>query len=269
MAKTLSPEQIEQEAKRLYDAELNRTQIKPGTVSFPSMTIEDAYMIQDRWVKMKIEQGQSIVGHKVGLTSKVMQVVMNIDEPDFGILLDQMVFEDGARIEVDQFLDPRIEVEIAFVLKKDLDPQDLNIDKVLDATASIHGALELIAARSFRKDPETNYTRTVKDTISDNAANAGIVLSDSKIPKDTNLPWVGAIVRKNGVIEESGIAAAVLEHPANGVIWLAEKYATIGRQLKAGEIILSGSFTRPLIVESGDEIIADFNQLGTVSCKFI
>jgi len=269
MSRTLTDDQIAKEAKRLFDAEINRSQIKPGSTFFPEITIEDAYLIQEKWVDFKIKQGRKVVGHKVGLTSKVMQVVMNIDEPDFGILLDDMVFQDQSEIKVNQFLDPRIEVEIAFVLGKDLDPENLSIEKVIESSSSIHGALELIAARSFRKDPATGYTRTVKDTISDNAANAGIIVSKNSIPKDADLSWIGAVVRKNGEIEESGIAGAVLEHPANGVIWLAKKYAAIGRQLKAGEVILSGSFTRPLIVQAGDEIKADFNQFGSVSCKFI
>lgn len=265
----MTRQEIAAEAERLFKAELERQQIKPGTTRFPNMTIDDAYHIQEAWVNQKIASGRRVVGHKVGLTSKVMQVAMNIDEPDFGILLDDMVFPDGGDITASNFLDPRIEVEIAFVLDRDLDPNDLTVEKVLEASASIHGALELIAARSFRKDPETGYTRTVKDTISDNAANAGIVLSQTAIPKDTDFKWVGALIRKNGEIEESGLAGAVLEHPANGVIWLAKKYASINRVLKAGEIILSGSFTRPLIVKAGDEILADFNEFGTVGCKFI
>lgn len=269
MNRTLSDREVTEEALRLDEAEQSRIQIKPGTTRFPNMTLEDAYLIQDAWVNRKIESGRRVVGHKVGLTSKVMQVVMKIDEPDFGILLDDMVFEDMADIKVDQFLDPRIEVEIAFKLKKDLDPINLTIEKVIESSASIHGALELIAARSFRKDPVTAYTRTVKDTISDNAANAGVILSKSSLPMDADLKWVGALIRKNGEIEESGLAGAVLEHPANGVIWLAEKYASINRVLKAGEIILSGSFTRPLVVEAGDEIIADFNQFGKIGCRFI
>ena len=269
MAKTLSAEAIQNEAKRLHEAERTRIQIKPGSSRHPNITIEDAYHIQDAWVKLKEKEGKKIIGHKVGLTSKVMQKAMKINEPDFGILLDDMYFESGCEIKTDDYLDPRIEVEVAFVLKEDLDPVNLTIEKILNATKSIHGSLELIAARSYRVDPETGYTRIVKDTISDNAANAGVILSQSEIPKDANLPWVGAVLRKNGVIEESGIAAAVLDHPVNGVKWLAEKYHSIGRQLKAGEIILSGSFTRPIIVNKGDHIVADFNQYGQVSCTFI
>ena len=265
----LSREEIIRQAKRLDKAERTRHQIKPGTSYIPEMTIEDAYKIQDAWVNIKWERGQKVVGHKVGLTSRVMQEAMNIGEPDFGILLDDMVFEDGAEIHVEQFTDPRIEVEIAFVLKEDIEPDGISIGRVLECTENIVGALELIAARSFRKDPESGYVRTVVDTISDNAANAGIVLGRTQIPMDADLKWIGAIIRRNGIIEESGVSAAVLDHPVNGVIWLAKKYASIGRKLKAGQVILSGSFTRPIQVSAGDEIQADFNDYGTIDCKFI
>jgi len=250
-------------------AETARVQTKPPTIFHPNMTIEDAYLIQNAWIEKKIKRGKKIVGHKVGLTSKVMQAAMSIDVPDFGILLDDMVFKHSAKIKTADFLDPRIEVEIAFILKEDLNPINLTIQKVIAASEYIVPALELIAARSFRIDPETGYKRTVKDSISDNAANAGIILGEKHIPKNVALEWVGAILKRNGVIEESGIAGAVLNHPANGVIWLAKKYATIGRTLKAGQIVLAGSFTRPVVVKSGDTIEADFNEFGTVKCEFI
>jgi len=269
MSKTLTNQQIILQAERMDEAESARRQIKPPTTFHPDMTIEDAYLVQNVWIEKKLKRGRKIVGHKVGLTSKVMQAAMSINEPDFGILLDDMVFEHGAKIKTSDFLDPRIEVEIAFQLKEDLDPNNLSIQQVIDSSEFIVPALELIAARSFRVDPETGYKRTVKDTISDNAANAGIVLGEKHIPKEAALEWVGAILRRNGVIEESGIAGAVLNHPANGVIWLAEKYATIGRTLKAGQIVLAGSFTRPVIVQAGDQIVADFNEFGTVKCQFI
>ncbi len=266
---TLSSEEISAQAQRLDQAEQDRIQVKPPTVYHPDMTIDDAYHIQDAWIERKLARGRQIVGHKVGLTSKVMQEAMAINESDFGILLDDMIFADGAEIRAADFTDPRIEVEIAFRLAHDLDPAGLDIQAVIAASAAIVPSLELIAARSYRVDPETGYRRTVKDTISDNAANAGIITGSQSIPKDADIPWVSAVIKKNGVIEESGVAAAVLNHPANAVIWLAQKYAEINRTLKAGQIILAGSFTRPIKVEAGDHIIADFNQYGTVSCRFV
>lgn len=261
--------QIQKQAQRLDQAELDRIQIKPPSSFYPEITIEDAYRIQDEWMKIKLVRDRKVVGHKVGLTSKVMQRAMSINESDFGVLLDDMVFQDGDDLKTSDFLDPRIEVEIAFLLDKDLDPDRLSIDNVIASSASILPAMELIAARSFRVDPDTGYKRNVKDTIADNAANAGIILGSSSIPKSVDLSWVCAVIRKNGEIEESGVAGAVLEHPANGVIWLAKKYAEIGRTLKDGQIVLAGSFTRPIVVKAGDSIEADFNNYGKVRCQFI
>ncbi len=267
---TLSKVDIQTQARRHHLAQQNREQIKPVTTEFPNMTIADAYEIQSEWIKLKKEEGRLVVGHKIGLTSKVMQRTMSIDEPDFGTLLDDMVFENSSKLQTNQFLDPRIEVELAFYLKKELSGSELTIDDVINATEYVVPAIELIAARSYRVDPETGYKRTVKDTISDNAANAGIILGDIKIdPKQTDLRWVSALLYKNDVIELSGVAAAVLDHPANGIIWLAKRYADYNRKLMPGHIILAGSFTSALKVSEGDNIKADFNKFGTIECSFI
>ena len=215
---TLSKAQIQAQAKRHHIAEQKRQQIKPVTVEHPNMTIADAYAIQSAWKAIKQKEGRTIIGHKIGLTSQVMQRAMNITESDFGFLLDDMVFEDGGTINTSDFLDPRIEVELAFILKKDLSGPNVTLFDVLNATDYVVPALELIAARSFRVDPETGYKRTVRDTISDNAANGGIIMGGRPMRPDAiDLRWVGALLYKNGVIEESGVAAAVLNHPANGI----------------------------------------------------
>ena len=265
----ITPKQILEEAQRLNTAEKNKMQINATTNRFPKMGIADSYAIQKAWMQLKKDSGRKVVGHKIGLTSKVMQVAMGIDEPDYGVLLDDMVFENNTIINASDFLDPKIEVELAFVLKKDLFGEDLTIEDVLDATDYVVPALELIAARSYRKDPKTGYVRTVKDTISDNAANAGIITGDEKVsPSSVDLRWVSALLYKNGVIEESGVAAAVLNHPAKGVVWLAKKYAQHNVALKAGQVILAGSFTRPIDVAAGDEIIADYGPLGKITINF-
>ena len=252
-----------------HKAEQNKQQISAITVEHPNMTIDDAYAIQSAWKAIKLKEGRTIIGHKIGLTSKVMQRVMNINESDFGFLLDDMVFEDGGTIQTDNFLDPRIEVELAFVLKKDLEGPNITIFDVLNATDYIVPALELIAARSFRIDPNTGYKRTVKDTISDNAANGGIIMGGNPMKPDAiDMRWVSALLFKNGVIEDSGVAAAVMNHPANGIVWLAKKYADFGLSLKAGEVVLAGSFTGALKVKKGDTIHADFKEMGSISCYF-
>ena len=218
---------------------------------------------------MKQRRGRSVAGYKIGLTSRVMQKVMGIDEPDYGMLLDDMVYENGAQIEASRFLDPRIEVELAFFLKERLEGSELTLEDVLAATDYVLPALELIAARTYRIHPETGYKRTVRDTISDNAANGGVITGGNAVnPKDIDLRWIGAMMSKNGVIEESGVSGAVLNHPANGIVWLAKKYAQHGIALEPGQIILAGSFTRPIKVTKGDTISVDFNELGVLSCSF-
>jgi len=233
------------------------------------MTIEDAYKVQTAWMDLKKARGHKVVGHKIGLTSRVMQKNMGIDEPDFGCLLDHMVYEEGSTIASSDFLDPKIEVELAFVLNKKLSGKDLTVDEVLDATEYIAPALELIAARTFRTHPTTGYRRTVRDTISDNAANGGIILGRTKKkPEELNLRWIGAMMERNDIIEESGVSGAVLNHPANGIAWLAKKYADFNLSLEPGQIILAGSFTRPIDVRAGDKFFVDFNECGTISCNF-
>ncbi len=265
----LSKEQIQQSAQRHHDAEKSRKPMRAFSLEHPEMSIEDAYAIQDAWIKIKLGEGRKIVGRKVGLTSRAMQQAMSIDEPDFGTLLDDMVFENGATIPAANFIDPRIEVEITFVLKDRLEGDSLTIADVIAATDYVVPSLELIAARSHRIDPETGYTRNVKDTISDNAANAGIVVGDKRFdPAQIDLRWAGAILSKNGTVEETGLGAGILDHPANGLVWLARRFAPHGIGLDAGQYIMSGSFTRPLAVMAGDYFCADFGDMGTVELSF-
>ena len=266
----LSEADIRKAADDLYQAEIDRRQIDPLTLAHPDVTMDEAYAIQKRGVDRKIEDGQRIIGYKIGLTSRAMQQSMNIDEPDYGVLLDDMVFADGGDIEAARFTDPRIEVELAFVLKDRLEGEDVTVFDVLNATDYVTPALELIAARSYRVHPETGYTRTVFDTIADNAANAGIIMGGRPIkPLDTDLRWCGALCYVNGVLEETGLAAGVLNHPANGIGWVAKRFAPHGIALEPGQVILSGSFTRPVIVKAGDTVHADFGALGSISCCFV
>ena len=211
-----------------------------------------------------------MIGHKIGLTSRAMQQAMSIDTPDSGFLTDAMVFAPGEPVAAADFCDLRLEVELAFVLAHDLSGADLRVDDVLDATDHVTAAVELIASRTPRTDPATGRTRTVVDTIADNAADAGIVTGGTPVgPRDTDLRWVGAIAYRNGVVEETGLAAGVLDHPANGIVWLARRYAEQGRSLQSGQVILSGSFTRPMAVAPGDDFYFDFGPLGSFSVPII
>lgn len=266
----LTPEQIKNAADRLYKAENERQQIPALTLEYPDMTMDDSYKIQKAWVDRKIAEGASVKGYKIGLTSRAMQMAVNIDQPDYGVLLDNMFFNDGAEIKASDFLDPRIEVELAFVLKDRLEGEDVTIFDVLNATDYVVPAIELIAARCHRTDPETGYTRKVLDTISDNAANAGIILGGRPIkPMDIDLRWAGSLLYLNGQIEETGVAAGVLGHPANGICWVCKRFAPHGVALEPGQVILAGSFTRPVPVKAGDTIHADYGPLGGISVKFV
>jgi len=260
---------IAQLAGSLDVAERERRQIGQFSLTYPEMTIEDAYAIQQHWVDAKIEGGHKMIGHKIGLTSRAMQRAGNISEPDYGTLLDHMLLADGQDAPFERFIEPRVEVELAFILKKDLQGPDVTIFQVLDAIDYVLPALEIIDARIQRIDPETKTTRKVLDTISDNAANAAIVLGGRPVRVDTlDLRWVSALLYKNGVVEESGVAAAVLNHPANGAVWLANKLAPYGVKLSAGEIILGGSFTAPVPIAAGDTFHADYGPLGSIAIRF-
>ena len=265
----LSDSVVMELAARLDEAEKSRQQIAHFSREHPGMTIEDGYRVQRAWVTKKQAAGRRLIGHKIGLTSRAMQRSSNIDEPDYGALLDDMLFADKSDIPTTRFIEPRVEVELAFILKDDLAGPGCTLENVLAATDWVTPAIEIIDARIRRIDPETGATRKVFDTISDNAANAGLVLGGERVrPNSVDLQWVGALLRRNDVIEESGVAAAVLGHPALGVAWLANKLAPWGETLRAGEIILGGSFTAPVFAAPGDRFEVDYHTLGTISVRF-
>ncbi len=264
-----SNEQAAAEAARLDEAERQRAQVTQSTLLHPNLDIDDAYRIQAEWQKLRLARGETMVGHKIGLTSRAMQAAMNIDTPDSGFITDVMSFEGGAELKAADFTDAKIEVELAFVLGQDLSRPDHTIADVMAATDYVVPALELIAARTHRKDPETGRTRTVVDTISDNAANAGIITGGKRVsPTDVDLRWASALLYRNDIVEETGVAAGVLDHPANGIVWLARRYAEQGMRLEAGQIILAGSFTRPVDVRPGDLFRADYGELGSFEVSF-
>jgi 2-oxo-hept-3-ene-1,7-dioate hydratase len=207
-----------------------------------------------------------------------MQISSQIDEPDYGTLLDDMLYTAQAgevlEIPVKNFIAPRVEVELAFVLKAPLAGPNVTVEDVLAATEYITPAIEIIDARIEQFDRHTKVMRKVYDTISDNAANAGIVIGagDPALradPRSTNRPWCGAILRQNGAVEETGLAAGVQGDPAIGIAWLANKLAPWGESLEAGEIVLAGSFTRPVAAKAGDLFEADYGPLGCLRFKFI
>ncbi len=262
------PDLIRQLARELDESEKSRRPLEHFSRRFPGMTLEDGYAVSRAWVALKIAAGRRVRGHKIGLTSRAMQQSSQIDEPDYGTLLDDMFFEPGP-IPTERFIAPRVEVELAFILKHRLEGEQVDIEDVLAATDCVQPAIEIIDARIEQFDRHSQAPRKVFDTISDNAANAGIVLGGRKAdPRALDLPWVGAILRQNGVVEETGLAAGVQGHPAVGVAWLARKLAPWGEGLQAGEVVLAGSFTRPVPARRGDVFDADYGPLGRFTFQF-
>lgn len=259
----LSTEQHIAIANELAQAEKDRTMIPRLTARFPDMTVEDSYAVQAEWVRRGLADGRRIVGRKIGLTSKVMQEATGITEPDYGAIFADQVYENGSTIEHAQYSNVRIEVELAFVLKEDLEGEDVTIFDVLNATDYVVPALEILSSRIEMEG------RTIVDTISDNAALGAMVYGGNPVkPHDIDLRWVSALLYRNESIEDTGVAAAVLNHPAMGVAWLAAKLAQHGEKLRAGDIILAGSFTKPMWVHPGDTVHADYGQLGAITCRF-
>lgn len=261
---------IQQLAAELNQSEKTRVQVEHFSKRYPGMTIQDGYAVSRAWVNMKIAEGRTVKGHKIGLTSRAMQQSSQINEPDFGTLLDDMFFPEGSDIPMSRFIAPRVEVELAFILGKPLKGPNVSIFDVLAATDYVTPAIEIIDARIEQFDRHTKVMRKVFDTISDNAANAGIVVGAGRADaRAISRPWVGAILRCNGVVEETGLAAGVQGDPAIGIAWLANKLAPWGESLKAGQIVLAGSFTRPVAARVGDVFEADYGPLGQMTFKFV
>jgi len=269
MTRTLSAQECHEIAAGHERARVSATPIHRVTRDHPQMTIDDAYACQTEWIRLQVEDGARIVGHKIGLTSRAMQSAMKIDEPDYGTLLDYMIHDTGVVLRAADYIDPRIEVELAFVLGSPLEGTGVTAADVIAATEWIVPALELIDARSYRVDPDDGVTRTVCDTIADNAADAGVVLGATRVkPTEIDLRWAAAILKQNGVVEETGVAAGVLDDPVQGVVWLVHRLARFGVGLEPGEIVLSGSFTRPVLCNAGDHFEVDYNNLGIITCTF-
>jgi 2-oxo-hept-3-ene-1,7-dioate hydratase len=250
-------------ADELLEAGRSRIPVPRLTSRFPAMTVEDSYRVQNLWRQRCEESGRTLAGRKIGLTSKAMQYATGITEPDYGIIFDDMILENGCVVKWGRYAHPRIEVELAFLLKKDISGPNATLFDVLNATEYVVPALEILDSRIEMEG------RTIVDTISDNAAMGAMVVGGNPLrPGDVDLRWVAAILYKNQTVEETGVAAGVLNHPGAGVSWLANKIAAHGDRLKAGELILAGSFTRPMWVHEGDTVFADYGKLGTITCHF-
>ena len=261
----MTPEQIIAAGNSLYQAEQSLVQRKLLSAEYPDASMDDAYAIQRAFVDRKLAEGRKVIGWKIGLTSRAMQQQLNITTPDSGVLLDDMAFRDGAAIPRGRFIAPRIEAEIAFVMKSPLNGE-VTRDQVLAATDYVAPALEILDTRIVRA--QGIKTRTIIDTISDNAANAGIVMGSAQHVPTTDLRWVGAIVKRDGVVKETGLGAGVLDDPVTGIIWLARRMGQYGQRIEPGQVILSGSFIRAMECPPGSHIDADFGPFGRLTCTF-
>jgi 2-oxo-hept-3-ene-1,7-dioate hydratase len=258
----LTEAQRQEAAESLLRAETTRNVVPQLSRTYPEMTLEDAYDVQRRWAEARVAKGARIVGRKIGLTSRAMQMASKMTEPDYGVILDDALFNDGARIPAGTFIKPRLETELAFVMGEDLQGAGCRVHDVMRATELVVPALEII-------DYRTEVPRAIVDTIADNAAFGAIVLGGRMVrPFDVDVRWVGATLAQNGIIEESGVSAAVMGHPAAGLAWLVNKLAPLGDGLRKGDIVLGGSFTRPVDIRSGDVIFADYGPLGSIGASF-
>lgn len=265
----LSPHDVEAAAASLDAAERSRVQTGLLSLKHPGMTMDDAYAVQGAWTRGKVAAGRRVIGWKIGLTSKAMQSALAIDVPDSGVLFDDMLFEDNETVPADRFIQPRIEAELAFVMKAPLRGPGITVFDVLNATDFVVPALEILDTRIVRVDPATGRTRTIVDTISDNAANAGLVTGGRAVrPDQVDMRWMGAIVSRNAEVEETGLGAGVLNQPARGVAWLANRLGRYGDGIEAGQVVLAGSFVRPVEARHGDTMVGDFGPHGSVSLHF-
>ena len=265
----MTPQDHAKAATDLLIAERTGEQIKLLTMRHPEMGMDDAYAIQNEIWRAKLELGHKVIGWKIGLTSKAMQAALNIDIPDSGILFDDMLFETGATVPAGRFIQPRVEAEIAFVMGSQVGGADVTQADIIAATDYVTPSIEILDTRIQRVDAATGQSRKIFDTISDNAANAGVVLGKERHKlEDVDLRWFGAITSRGGEVEETGLGAGVLNDPIESVVWLARRMAQYGQSIEPGQIILSGSFIRPIECPSGAKIHADFGNFGSVDIAF-
>ncbi|MFJ5760439.1 2-keto-4-pentenoate hydratase [Neobacillus sp. NPDC093182] len=249
--------------KLLQQAEATKQSISPLTEVYPDLSIDDAYHVQLRAIEQKVQEGQRIVGKKIGLTSVAMQELLGVDQPDYGHLLDSMEVSNRGIITLDHLFQPKVEGEIAFVLRKDLRGPSVTVKDVLDATDYITPALEIVDSRI------TDWKITLADTVADNASSGLFVIGEERFSlKDIDLPSIKMNLFKNGERMNTGYGSDVLGNPAKCIAWLANKLSKYNVGLKAGEVILSGALSAAVAAEKGDVFTAEFSHIGKVEVSF-
>jgi 2-oxopent-4-enoate/cis-2-oxohex-4-enoate hydratase len=261
----INEQTIQAMGDELYQAMLNRVAIPPLTEREPDMTIEDAYHVSLRMVERRVAAGETIVGKKIGVTSKAVMNMLNVHQPDFGYLTDKMVYGNGDEMPIsEQLIAPRAEGEIAFVLKQDLEGPGVTAADVLRATDFVMPCFEIVDSRI--KD----WKIKIQDTIADNASCGLLVLGDKRVdPRKLDLSTVGMVVEKNGELLSTGAGAAALGSPINSIVWLANTLGRLGVSLKAGELILSGSLVPLEPVVAGDFMRVTIGSIGSASVRFV
>lgn len=250
-------------AADLAQAERSRLPIAPLTAAHPDIDVVDAYEIQLINIRQRVAEGARVLGHKVGLSSKAIQQMMGVDEPDYGHLLDEMQLFEDTPVKVGRYLWPRVEVEVGFILNADLPGADCTEDDVLAATEALVPSIELIDTRI------TDWKIELCDTIADNASSAGFVLGKARVsPHDLDVKGIDAVLTRNGEVVAKGRTDAVLGNPVTAVAWLARKVEGFGVRLRKGDVVLPGSCTRAIDVHAGDQFVADFAGLGSVQLSF-
>lgn len=261
---SMDANQINRYGDELYNALLQRETVAPLTSREADITIEDAYHIQQRMIARRIETGESVVGKKIGVTSKVVQNMLNVHQPDFGYLLDGMIYNEGESIAMSRLIQPRAEGEIAFILKRDLMGPGLTNADVLRATECVMACFEIVDSRIH------DWKIRIQDTVADNASCGVFVLGDRAVdPRKVDLGLCGMVLEKNGDIVGTGAGVAALGHPCNAVAWLGNTLGRLGIPLKAGEVILSGSLAALIPVVAGDSLRVTVGGIGGCSVRFV
>jgi 2-keto-4-pentenoate hydratase len=264
MATTLPAATIQAVGEKLYEAERTQQSLPPLTESYPGITVDDAYAIQRVIIDHKLRDGALIVGHKIGLTSLAMQQLLGVDQPDYGHLLDTMMVPDGSAVQREDLIAPRVEAEIAFVLREELRGPGVTVAKVMSATQYVFAALEIVDSRI------ADWKIKLQDTIADNASSCRMVQGGRYVGvDDIDLRLTGLVLEKNGEVANTAAGAAVLGHPAQAVAWLANKLAEFDTSLKPGQVILPGALSAMVPVQAGDQVRATFDRLGSVSVRFV
>ncbi len=255
---------IEALGDSLYDALVARTPIAPLSAAHPDMTIEDAYHVQQRMIARRLEQGDRVIGKKIGVTSKAVMNMLGVHQPDFGYLLDSMVFNEGESVDMDTLIQPKAEGEIAFLLKKDLQGPGVTAADVLAATEGVMACFEIVDSRI------QDWKIKIQDTVADNASCGVFVLGDQLVDiADLDLALAGMVLEKNGEIVVTGAGAATMAHPVNAMVWLANMLGSLGIALKAGDIVLSGAMGAMVPVARGDNLRMTNGGIGGCSVRFV